>query len=174
MSEDKTKTQDVDTLNTSNTEESGEGKTFSQTDVDKILSERLTRAESKWQKETEKRIEQVQEEILKTAQMSAEEREKELAEKYKKELDVKAQDVAIRENRLDAIEMFANAKVPIDLVDYVVTPDKETTVEKAEAFVLKYNESVATTVAEQLKGKAPRDITANSDKSQPTKVVTAF
>lgn len=174
MSEDKTKTQDVDTLNTSNTEGSGEGKTFSQSDVDKILSERLTRAEQKWQKETEKRIEQVQEEILKTAQMSSEEREKELAEKYRKELDAKAQDVAIRENRLDAIEMFANAKVPIDLVDYVVTTDKETTVEKAEAFVSKYNESVANTVAEQLKGKAPKDITANSGQVQPKKVVTAF
>lgn len=174
MSEDKKNTHDTETPNVSTNEGTAEGKTFTQTDVDKILTERLTRAENKWQKETEKRIAEMQEEVLKTAQMSAEEREKELAEKYNRELEAKAQDVAKRENRLDAIEMFAKSQVPVDLVDYVISPEKEKTLENAEAFVKRYNDSVASSVAEQLKGKAPKDISVNSEKQQPKKVVTAF
>jgi len=173
MAKDKD-THEIDTPSVSEKEAKQEGKSFTQSDVDKIVSERLTRAESKWQKETDKKIEKVQEEILKTAEMSAEEREKELSEKYKRELDAKAQDVAIRENRLDAVEMFAKSKVPTILVEYVITPEREKTIEKAEVFVKQYNDSVADSVAEQLKGKAPKDISDNSEKPQPKKVVRAF
>lgn len=137
--------------------------------IDSIVKTRIERERKKFE---EKLKEELQERD-RLAQLSVEEQKKELTTKYEMEIAAKAKDVAIRENRLEAIDLLSKAKIPIELVQYVVDEDREKTLEKAEAFIKNYQESVNHTVAEQLKGTPPKDISVNSNK-QPKKVVTAF
>ena len=170
----KKETPEVATLETSNTVEKKEEKLLTQEQFDKAIKDRIERERNKILKETEARIKEVQEETERLAKLSSEEKEKELAEKYDRELKDKAKEISIRENRLDVIDLFVKSKVPTNLVDYVLSDDRDKTLENAESFVNTFNESVAKTVAEQLRGTPPKDISVNSNDQQPKKVVKAF
>ena len=174
MSEETKKTQDVDTPETSKKEEVREEKTLTQDQFDKALKERLERERNKILKETETRIKEVQAESERLAKLSAEEKEKELTAKNQEEYNRKLKEVSVRENRLDAIELFTKSKVPTELVEYVLTDDRDRTLENAETFVKTYNDTVAKSVAEQLKGTPPKDISVNSSEPKTKKVVRAF
>lgn len=137
--------------------------------LDKIIKTRIERERKKFEEQLEKALKEQD----RLTQLSAEEKEKELKARYEEELKEKAKDIAIRENRLEAIDKFSEAKVPINLVKYVVTEDKDETLEQAETFIKSYKEDVATGVAEQLKGTPPKDISSNSNQPE-RKVVTAF
>lgn len=175
MADDKEKkdvkdTQEVSTPETSKKEDTQEEKTFTQAELNDILKKRLSRQE----KEAEEKIKQAQAEAERLAKLTAEEKEKELVEKTKKENEKREREISLRENRLDAIEVFRKHNVPEALVDKVVTEDKEETIEEAEKFANTYNESVSSSVAEQLKGTPPKDISTNSEEQPKKKVVTAF
>lgn len=151
-----------------------EEKLLTQDQFDKALKERLDRERRKLLKETEAKIKEVQAEAERLAKLSAEEKERELAAKNEEELRNKLRDVSIRENRLDAMELFAKSKVPSELVEYVVNEDRDKTLENAEIFVKTFNESVAKAVAEQLKGTPPKDISVNSSDTPVKRVLRTF
>jgi hypothetical protein len=178
--DEKKNTQEVDTPETSNNEEVQEDTTFKQEDVDKIITERLAREREKWQKEVKelekekaKELEQEKKEIEKLANLSAKEREEELQKKYEEDLNKKELVLAERENRLEIIDKFSEAKVPLHLVDLVIDPDRDKTLEKAEQFIETYQKSVEVSVADKLKGSPPKDVKPNS-KPTPKRVVTSF
>ncbi len=173
MSEDKVKTPEIATPEISKEVEKVEEKLLTQDQFDKALKDRLERERNKILKETEVRIKEVQAESERLAKLSAEEKEKELTAKNSEEVRIREANIATRENRLDAIELFANAKVPTELVTYVISADKERTIESSETFIKTFNESVAKAVAEQLKGTPPKDISVNSESPRP-KIVKAF
>jgi phosphopantetheinyl transferase (holo-ACP synthase) len=153
MAEEIKKTPDVKTPETSQEEVKEVSKVETDQDrIDNIVKTRIERERKKFEERLEKELK----ERDRLTQLSAEEKEKELTAKYERELEAKAKDIAIRENRLEAIELLSKAKVPIELVDYVVDEDKDRTVEKTEAFIKNYQQSVTETVAEQLKGTPPK------------------
>lgn len=174
MAKDKENTPEVETPTISKEVEKEEEKLLTQDQFDKALKERLERDRAKLLKETEAKIREVQAEAERQAKLSAEEKERELALKNEEELKTREASISIRENRLDAVEIFAKNKVPSDLVTYVVDADKDKTLDNAEAFVKAFNDSVAKAVAEQLKGTPPKDITANSNDSQVRKIIKSF
>jgi transketolase len=174
MADKKKKTPDVDTPDTSKKEEKKEETTFTQEKVDKIVSDRLEREQEKWQSKIKEEVAKARKEAEELAKLSNEEREQEITKQHRKELEEKERALATRENRLEAIDMFSEAKVPIHLVDYVVDTDKKVTVEKAERFLESYQESVQNTVTEKLKGTAPKDVNKSSDSSKSKEVVTKF
>jgi len=158
------------TPKTSKKKEKSEEKLFTQAEMNEVIQQRLARKE----KEVEEQIKEVQAEAERLAQLSAEEKEKELVEKTRKENEERERRISIRENKLDAIDMFRESKVPENLVDYVINEDKERTLENAKAFTELYNESVSKTVEEKLKGTPPKDLSTNSNKQPESKVVTTF
>ena len=152
-----------------------EGKLLTQEQFDIALTERLTRAEVKMKAEAEKEIEKAKIEAEKLAKLSQEEREKELKAKSEEDSRLKDESLSKRENRLDVRELFVKAKIPTDLIEYVIEIDKETTLKNADIFIKNYSESVAKSVAEQLKGDPPKDISVNSKGgTKKKKVVTTF
>jgi len=174
MADEIKKTPEGETPDSSKKVDTKEEKLLTQEQFDKALKERLERERNKILKETEAKIKEVQAESERMAKLSAEEKEKELTAKNNEELKAREREIAIRENRLDAKEMFEKAKVPSDLVNYVVTDNKDETLENAETFVKTFNDAVAKAVAEQLKGNPPKDVTVNSTDNKSKKVVTAF
>jgi len=163
-------TQGEDTPTSPKDEGNKEEKTLTQGQFDKALKERLSRE----RKENNEKIKEIKTETERLAKLSAEEKEKELAEQSKRDTDERDKSISIRENRLEALEVFSESKVPTNLVDYVISEDKKETLKNAKEFSESYNESVAKSVAEQLKGTAPKDITKNSKGKTKKKVTTAF
>lgn len=161
-------TQVSDTPEETVQEENQEEISFSeeqQEKVNELISLRLERAEKSWKAKLEKMQQEAQQEILKAkeegerlAKLSAEEREKEVLEKQRRENEEREKLLSMRENKLEAISIFSKANVPIELVDYVVDPDKEKTLEKAELFIKNYQTSVEQTVAKKLEGEPPKDV----------------
>lgn len=168
MDEDK-KTLVAETPEATKTEAKEDSKVDEQERIDNIVKTRIERERKKFNEE----LKQALKEQEKLTSLSAEEKERELKAKYEEELEAKAQDIAVRENRLEAIDMLSEAKVPIGLVNYVVDADKDKTIEKTQEFIKNYQSSVNQTVAEQLKGTPPKDISSNS-KQHDKKVVMAF
>ena len=133
--------------------------------VNELISSRLERAEKSWKSKLEKlqqeaqlQIQKAKEEGERLAKLSAEEREKEVLEKQRQENEERERLLSMRENKLEAISIFSKANVPIELVDYVVDPDREKTLEKAELFIKNYQTSVEQTVAKKLEGEPPKDV----------------
>jgi len=156
------------------TEEKGKDseKLLTQEQLEAVLKERLERERRKILKEAQEKIEKERQEAERLAKLSAEEKEKELIKKTEDEIKEREQQVAIRENRIEAVELFQKSGVPVELVSYVIDVDKDKTLENADNFIKKYKESVSKTVAEQLKGVAPKDL--KSETKEPVKVVTSF
>lgn len=173
MSEDKKITPEVKNPETSEKVEDKGEKLLTQDQFNEALAERLERERRRLNKETDAKIKEVKEEAERLAVLSAEEKEKELSQKNEAEIKNRLKEVSLRENRLDAIESLVQAKVPTELVEYVVSEDKDETMENTETFIRTFNESVAKAVADQLKGEPPKDISANSN-TQPVKVVKSF
>ncbi len=133
-----------------------------QEQLDKVLSERLRKEREKLVADSEKRIAEAIASTEKKMRLSEEERQKELAEEEEQNRIARENDVAKRENRLTAREIFAEAGVPEDLVDYVVFIDADKTEEEATKFVVSYKKSVTAGIAAQLEDKPPKDVNANS------------
>lgn len=168
MPEDKKNTQDTNTPDVSKKEEKQEEVSFTeeqQEKVNELISSRLDRAEEKWkeklvklQEEAEQRVAKAKEEGEKLASLSAEEREKEVLEKQRVENEERERKLFRRENKLEAIALFSEAGVPIDLVDYVVDEDREKTLENAKKFIENYQGSLEKSVAKKLEGQPPKDV----------------
>ena len=137
-------------------EENTSSKTFTQADVDKLIGDRLKEVREKLEKEKQEEVARATE----LAQLDSKEREKKLAELHEKEIMEKDRALSLRENKLEAIDVFSKNNIPVDMVDYIVDVDKEKTLNNADNFVRKFNEQVSLAVAEKLKGEAPKDITS--------------
>ena len=184
MSDKKINSAEIDTSKVSAIKEGSDGevitenpekdneKLLTQEQFETALKERLERERRKILKEAQEKIEEERQEAERLAKLSAEEKEKELIKKTEDEIREREQQVAIRENRIEAVELFQKSSVPVELVSYVIDVDKDKTLENADNFIKKYKESVSKTVAEQLKGVAPKDL--KSETKEPVKVVTSF
>lgn len=100
-------------------------KTFTQEQLDKILSERLAKERAKSEEDSKKKLEEALAEERRLAKMNQEQRDKELTEKKAKEIEAQRKDLTIRENKLSGIEKLNELKVPIKFIDFVVNEDAE-------------------------------------------------
>ena len=165
-------TQDVVTPNTSTNEVQG-GKTFTQEEVNEIISKRINEINTKNKANTEDAVNKAIAEYERKAKLTQEERDKE--ERSKRELALKEREdnITLRERRLEAQEELRKNNVPIDLVDFVVTLDADKTKANIEALVKTYNKSVEDGITAKLKGNPPQDF-SNSNEQDKKPVIGAF
>lgn len=149
------------------------GKTFSQEDLNRVISERLVSERKKFDKELAEKLAKERAEAERLAKLTAEEKEKELTSKQMEELHKKEVELSIRENKLKAIETFDEAKIPIKLVDFVVDADAEKMEGKIKTLKETWTEALSEEVARQLKGTPPKDLGVN-DQNKKVKVKTSF
>lgn len=166
---------DAETSNASekaNTE--GEAKTFTQEDLDKIISERLVSEKKKHERELKETVEKEKAEAERLAKLSAEEKEKELTSKQLAELQKKETELSLRENKLEAIAKLDELKIPLKLVDFIVDSDAEKMKSKLQTLQEIWKASVSAEVASQLKGNPPKDIGVNNQTNSKKLIKTAF
>lgn len=176
MEDNKNTTQVVETPATTNKEVKG-GKTFSQDEVNDIVSERLKEVKTKQEEEIRNAVALAVAEEKRQAKLTEEEREKEAKSKREQELQERENDITMRERRLQAQEMLQAKKIPIELADFVIDLDEKVTKDNIEKLSKTYNKSVENGVADKLKGTPPTDFSTNNNNEntdKPKKVMSAF
>lgn len=174
MEDNKQTTQDVATATTSNKEVTA-GKTFTQEELNTIVSQRLKDVQAKQDETVKNAVAQAIAEERRQAKLTEEEREKEAKTRREAELKEREQSITLRERRLQAQEILAEKNIPIDLVDFVVDLDESKTKDNIDKLVKTYNKSVETGVTDKLKGTPPTDFSNNKTETEkPKKVYSAF
>lgn len=177
MNDNNTNTQDTNTANVSNNEGNAGAKTFSQEEVNNIVSERLKDVKAKNDKAISDAVANAIAEYDRQAKLTEEEREKEAKSKREAELKERENSLTLRERKLQAQELLSQKNIPIDLVDFVVDLDETKTKDNIEKLARTYNKSVETGVTDKLKGTPPTDFSKsnnNNNAEKPKKVYSAF
>ena len=176
MEDNKTITQDVNTAKTSNNEGNAGVKTFSQDEVNNIVSERLREVKAKQDETVKNAVAEAIAEERRQAKLTEEEREKEAKTRREAELRAREESLTLRENKIKAQELLAEKNIPIDLVDFVVDLDPTKTKDNIEKLAKTYNKSVETGVTDKLKGTPPTDFsnTNKTETDKSKKIMSAF
>lgn len=163
MDDNKNTTQGTNTANVPTNEDKNAGKTFTQEEVNNIISDRLKSEKAKNEQSIKDAVAGAIAEHERQAKLTEDERQKEAKSKYEAELKAREEEITLRERRLEAQELLQAKNIPIDLVDFVVDLDANKTKENVEKLAKTYNKSVETGVTDKLKGTPPKDFSNNNN-----------
>ena len=138
-----------------------EVKTFTQEEVDKMISKRLQRE----RKDIEAKIEAERKEAEELSRLSEQERQKKLFEKQVKEFEETKK--AFENERLlnETSKQLASKNLPIEFAEMLKGNDAENTFKNIQLFEVKFNEAVEKVVTERLRGNVPKTTTSSSNPS---------
>lgn len=163
---EETKTQESETPTDSRTEATG-GKTFSQEELNQIISERLAKERSKAEIEKREAIAQAKAEAERLAKLSSEEKQKELTLKQSEELAKKERQLTLRENELNARAKLEELNIPSKFAEFVIDVDTEVMDKRIENLKDGWNKSISEAVARQLQGNPPKDLNKGNSEKKP-------
>lgn len=143
-----------------------EEKTFTQAELEEILSKRLAKEKKKQEaiaeKEYQARLKAELEESEKLAQMNQAEREKAKAEKERKEFELeKARYEQERREfeqakiKAQTMQMLGERKIPVELAQFITSNNADEIMDNVNTFEKCFNEAVEKVVTERLRGKTP-------------------
>lgn len=136
----------------------GDKVTFSpeqQAEVDRILGERLGKAQTKWEKDFQAKLDEAKTEAEKLAKMNADQKAEYEKQKRETELNKRESEITRRELRATALETLAEKGLPKSLADILDYSDADTTNKSLEAVDKAFMEAVEAGVNERLKGRPP-------------------
>ena len=135
-----------------------EVKTFTQEEVDKMITKRLQRE----RKDIEAKIEAERKEAEELAKLSEAEKQKKLFEKQVKEFEETKR--AFENERLlnETSKQLASKNLPIEFAEMLKGNNAEKTFENIQLFEAKFNEAVEKVVTERLRGNVPKTTTSSS------------
>lgn len=137
--------------------EAKEVKTFTQEEVDKMISKRLQRE----RKDIEAKIEAERKEAEELAKLSEQEKQKKLFEKQVREFEETKK--AFEAERLlnETSKQLASKNLPIEFAQMLKGNDAESTFENIKVFETKFNEALEKAVTERLRGSSPKVATVS-------------
>ena len=142
---------------TANIEEKTNSKTFTQEEVNNLVSKRISEEKAKADERSKNAIAEAIKDYDRKAKMTEEERRKELIKAKDDELAEKERKITLRENRADAIEKLAELNIDTKLVDFVADIDKEKMESNIERLSEVFNSAVTKAVEQKLAGHTPTD-----------------
>lgn len=149
-------------------------KTFSQDEVNAIVSKRLAEEKEKAKTNLDEAIKNAIAEEKRQAKLTADERAREEKEKQEKALSEREASITLRERQIEAREMLVEKGLSTDLTALVVDADKEIMANKIEKLEKAYNDSVASGVEDKLKGVAPKDFSSQKNDVPKQNIFGAF
>lgn len=141
------------------TNEDVQVKTFTQEEVDKMISKRLQREK----KDLEAKIEAERKEAEELAKLSEKEKQQKLFEKQVREFEETKK--AFERERLlnETSKQLASKNLPIEFAEMLKGEDAESTFENIKVFESKFNEALEKMVTDRLRGKSPNMATSTSN-----------
>lgn len=76
-------------------------------------------------------------------------------EKKSLELEDREKSLNLRQLKMDTIDILYNKNLPVDMIDFIIGDDVESTKAKIDKFEVMFNNAVQKNVEQRLKGKAP-------------------
>ena len=143
--------------------EAKEVKTFTQDEVDKMISKRLQRE----RKDIEAKIEAERKEAEELAKLSEQEKQKKLFEKQVREFEETKK--AFEAERLlnETSKQLASKNLPIEFAEMLKGEDAESTFNNINVFEAKFNEALEKMVTERLRGSTPKTATIKTSQDNP-------
>ena len=138
-------------------------KTFTQEEVNEMISKRLQRE----RKDIEAKIEAERKEAEELAKLSEAEKQRKLFEKQVKEFEETKR--AFENERLlnETSKQLASKNLPVQFAEMLKGNDAETTFENIKMFEVKFNEALEKMVNERLKGSTPKTATIKTSQDNP-------
>ena len=131
------------------------GKTFTQSDVDRIVAERLARQQ--------KQFDAAQEEAKKLAKMNAEQKAEYEAQKREEELSARETAIKQKELRFEALNILEENKLPAKLVDCLNLTSAETCNASIEAIKTAWADALTAAVDARLRSNNPPPYSGGND-----------
>ena len=131
--------------------------TFTQEQVNDIVSKRLAEANTKAEKKLKDEVSKALAEAERQSKLSEAEREKEFKAKQQKELDDRERTITLRERRADAKDALSDRNIDTDLVDFVIDIDEDKTNSNIDKLEKAFNKAVEAGVKAKLAGTSPED-----------------
>ena len=149
--------------------------TFTQEQVNEIVSKRLAEANTKAEKKLKDEVSKAVAEAERRSKLSEDERDKELKAKQKQELDDRERSITLRERRADAKDALSDRNIDTDLVDFVIDIDEDKTNANIDKLEKAFNKAVEAGVKAKLAGTSPEDYgEGNKPKDQAPKSPTGL
>lgn len=151
--DDQVEDTDVETPDENNTEETG-AKKYTDDDVDEIIKKRLSRAQKKFEKEQQEKVD----EAKKLAKMNADQKQQYEMEKLQNEANEAKAKLATYEMRKTASDMFSDEGITAssEALDLVTTSEAESTKSNVGKMVKFIQIIKDETTKELTKGSTPR------------------
>ena len=128
-----------------------------QAETDRRTEQALKTHREKWEKEYNARIEKERKDAERLAQLSHEEREKELRERKDSELTKKERLLMQRELKLTAIDVLAERNLPVNFADQLIGESAEDTHDRIKKFESEWHKAIEKEVNARLKSVVPKD-----------------
>ena len=138
-----------------------EVKTFTQEEVNEMISKRLQRE----RKDIKAQIEAERKQAEELAKLSEQEKASKLLELKEKELNDKIRAFESEKLLNETTKQLASKNLPIDFAEMLKGDDAEKTFENIQLFEAKFNEAVEKVVTERLRGNVPKTTTSSSNPS---------
>ena len=129
--------------NSQEQQEPSEPKTFTQEDLNKIISERLGKEKAKWEKDYATKIEEAKSEAEKLAKMKADEKAKYQEQKRLAELEKREKEITTRELKAQALDTLIEKDLPKELLDCLNFESADTCNASLEAVAKAFETTVA-------------------------------
>ena len=140
-----------------------EVKTFTQEEVDKMISKRLQRE----RKDIEAKIEKESLEAEELAKLSEADRQRKLFEKQVAEFEETKKAFESEKLLNETSKQLASKNLPIEFAEMLKGTDAETTFENIKVFEEKFNAALEVKVNERLRGNVPKTGTVTSGTVNP-------
>lgn len=140
-----------------------EVKTFTQEEVDKMISKRLQRE----RKDIEAKIEKERLEAEELAKLSEADRQRKLFEKQVAEFEETKKAFENEKLLNETSKQLASKNLPIEFAEMLKGTDAETTFENIKVFEEKFNAALEVKVNERLRGNVPKTGTVTSGTVNP-------
>jgi hypothetical protein len=137
-----------------------------QSEFDKRIAKSLETAKSKWEAESQKKLEDATTEAAKLAKMNADQKAEYENQKKLDDLAKREKDINTRELKAQAYETLAEKGLPKELVEILNYSDAEQCNKSIEAVEKAFQSAVEKAVNDKLRGKGdPKGGTGSSDTS---------
>jgi hypothetical protein len=152
-------------------------KTFTQeehqAELDRIAGKTRDEEKVKAEKLVAEAVNKALTEERRLAKLSQEEKEKELLEKSRVEIDAERKSINKDRNELSAVKKLTEYGMPVELSVYIVSDDSETTTSNLENLKKIWDKSLNEKIEAKLKGDTPKAPDNNNSNNQ-SGVITTF
>lgn len=140
-------------------------KTYTQADIDKMISKRLKQEQAKLQKKfEEEKAEERRLAEMDAAQRAEEEHKKRLAQLEEREARIKQ-----AEDKIECEKVLKERGLDANMAQFLLSKSTEETLENINAFEKAFKEAVQAAVNERIKGKTPQVGASEGSKQEMTK-----